>query len=73
MIEIEKQEPKDFENYLARNSFKIDGKYPILTMLKITEESDYSTITQFIRYSQSRHILSDDESSVSYGSGIMYH
>lgn len=71
MREIEKQDPEGFQKFLDLTQVPIDGKNVLNVILKILDTTDLQTTTKFIRYSQSNHITSEDESSISHSSGFI--
>ena len=71
MREIEKQDPDSFMRFLERTKVPIDGKNVLCVFLKILDTSDLQTTTKFVRYSQSNHVVDENDSSVSYATGTV--
>ena len=71
MREIEKQDPDGFAKYLDITKVPIDGKNVITTFLKILDTTDLQTTTKFVRYSQSNHVINDNDFSTSYATGLI--
>ena len=72
MLEIEKQDPIPYINYLKENKTSLSGKHVQNIQLHILDITNYDQTTKYIRYSQSNHVLNMDDSCVSYGSAIIY-
>ena len=75
---IEKQHLREFEEFVEEAKIKLNGKTVISVMIRVglgyqvLEQCNFTTITRFIRYSQSNHAIEWWEKSVSYGAAISY-
>ena len=65
---VEKQDGKDFQDYLKRTKNTICGRNPITVLLEIIKASGLETITKNVQYKQSGTIDTKRSSSVSYAS-----
>jgi AmmeMemoRadiSam system protein B len=72
MQEIEKQDPQHFNSFLKETEMNMDGKNAISILLHMIDTSNYNLKTKFVRYSQSNHVTSKDDDSISYGSAIVF-
>jgi len=74
MDQICTQDPKAFSKYLTQTRNTICGRYPItlwLNSVKANRDNGVQKLdVEFLRYAQSSHIRYENESSVSYASGV---
>jgi len=72
MDTIETQDPLEFHNYQKKFKNTICGRHPIGVLLQMLKKSQLKFGLKFVHYEQSSQCKSEDDSSVSYASGVVY-